>query len=266
MSTTPTKRTLADATADAMAFQCLFDREMYENWTVAGSVRRGREAVSDVEHVVVPRYGEIEEAGGLFTETRRVNLVMHHLDKLASAGSVKKHVYGGLNGDGISRANPPEGYTATRFKWGEKSRGVDYRGFCHEIYAADAENLGSVLAIRTGPGGYSKMLVNALQRNGYMNDGGYVWNKNDMTCAGCGWRGTFAGERGLLFIAPEDWTDAKASKWINGRDRAGVCPQCRKHEPLSMQLVPAPDERAYFKLCGVPYVAPAARMDPEAPR
>lgn len=262
MSATLAKRTLAAAEADAAAFRALFDDRCFARWEVAGSVRRRWNEVGDVEHVVIPTVGDVADSSSLFAAVRQVNLLLERLDELVRTYMVTKHVYG---------TNPTTGEPVHR--WGQKYRGVDFRGFCHEIFSADADNWGPTLAIRTGPGTYSRMLVTALQRHGHVNDLGYVWNKNDMTCAGCGWKGAFAGERGLLFVAPEDWVATLATagvdergqfakpKFVNGRDRAGVCPQCRRPDGLSMRRVSVPDERAYFELCRVAWCEPWQRRE-----
>lgn len=198
MSTSTEKRSRTEAIRDAEAFRALFDPSCYEQWHFAGSVRRERQYVGDVEHVIIPRHGDVSDGSHLFATPKRVNLLLHRLDELERTYAVSKHQYGGANG------------AATTTRWGERYRGCDFRGFNHEVFLADADNLGSVLAIRTGPGGYSRMLVMALSRNGYKNADGYVWH-------------TASGDR-----------------------------------------VPAPDEETYFKLCGVRFIPPAERFDPEA--
>lgn len=158
MSTTQSKRAHAEALADAMAFRELFDG-CYDEWHVAGSIRRNKPEVGDIEHVIVPRFGDVP-TGGLFSnETARVNLVWHKLESLLGVGDIDKHRYGEIR--------------STR--WGDLYRGVDFRGFNHELFTADADNLGAILAIRTGPADYSQALVTRLKDGGmYRQSGGYV--------------------------------------------------------------------------------------------
>lgn len=155
MSTTTAKRTLAHALADAEAFKSLFDPSLYERWEFAGSLRRRKSEVGDVEHVIIPRFeGEL-------------NCLWHRLDELVKAGTLTKHIYGDQNAPGLLFAGGSP-------RWGEKYRGVDFRGFNHEIFTADLDNWGPTLAIRTGPWEFSKMLVTNLPRRGFVNEGGYV--------------------------------------------------------------------------------------------
>jgi hypothetical protein len=245
------RRPWQQALADGEAFRELFPPACYERWEIAGSVRRRSPGgAKDVEHVVIPRFGDVPDGDSLFAATVRVNLLWYQLDAMVKADRVSKHLYTSHGKDGVDRVAP---------RWGEIHRGADFRDFNHDIFAADADNFGSVLAIRTGPGEYSKMLVLKLQYNGYVNREGHVWDKTKMSCSLCGWTGRFDGEGGLIFIAPEDWPTSDTPKFINGRDRAGVCPGCRKQDGLSMARVPAPDEETYFRLCNVRLVDPAAR-------
>ena len=149
MSTTSTTRPLADAIRDAHAFRDLFPKSTYTRWEIAGSVRRKRPEVGDVEHVIEPAFANREVGGGLFTEIQRINLLFAHLDTLVAGGTATKHQYGG-----------------TGYRWGEKYRGVDFCGFLHEIFCATAVNWGSTLLIRTGPADYSRMVVTKIKDGG----------------------------------------------------------------------------------------------------
>lgn len=240
MSSPSTKRSLAKAITDAAAFRSLFPESAYERWTVAGSVRRQVAQVGDIEHVVIPRFGEIEKGDGLFAERIVVNLLWHHCDRLLRDMKIAKHVY-------------PNGSN----RWGEKYRGIFFNGFNNEIFAADADNYGAILAIRTGPGDFSRMLVTVMQKNGYMNHGGYVYNKNNWRCS-CGWSGA----------KPTRMRDNLFGAWItdpDGRDGGPysyACPKCGTHDSkqIVMERVPVPDEQEYFKLCGVPFLEPQKRF------
>lgn len=150
------RRPLEQAVADAEAFRDLFPPTTYARWEIAGSVRRRRATCGDVEHVVIPAFGDVDLGGGLFPQLERVNLLWFHLDALVRKGEVTKHLYG------------------TRgFSWGEVQRGTDWRGFRHEVYTCDADAWGSNLAVRTGPAQLSKRLVESLKHHGYDHCGGY---------------------------------------------------------------------------------------------
>lgn len=238
------RRVLAAAQADAEAFRDLFPRECYTRWTIAGSVRRRQPLVKDVDHVVMPAFGEVEIPGHLFGAKEKVNLLWHHLDGLLRRGDVDKH----LRSDGTT-------------SWGNKQRGCAFRGFGHEIFTADADNWGPQLAIRTGPAEYSHMLVILLQRHDHMNQGGYVLDKRTTNCA-CGWSGPEPA-----WVPIDRLGDGHRHYCLRrapGRDEeaVAVCPRCDKADALSMPRVSVPDEETYFCLCGLGWVPPEKRYAP----
>jgi hypothetical protein len=218
MSTATIKRSHADALADAEAFRALFPVACYSRWEFAGSLRRGRSEVSDVEHVIIPAIGEIP-GGGLFAEPQRVNLLWHRLDALYSGRQVEKHLYGSHHQSG-----------APLYRWGEKHRGVDFRGFNHEMFCAhaDGSNWGPTLAIRTGPAEFSERLVTQLRRHGRRNHLGYVWNCD--RCPACG----------------QDRVDKQ-------------CELCDGTNLQPVERLSVPDERTYFALAGVQWAEPRDR-------
>lgn len=136
MSTTDTKRTLEQATEDAHAFVKLLPG-CIRMWEIAGSVRRRKPEVGDIEHVIIP-----------------VGTKLHdRLDELVGTDL--------FPGDGtVTKAVYPNG----THRWGDKYRGVMFRGFRHELFLADEQNWGCILAIRTGPAAMSERLVTALHR------------------------------------------------------------------------------------------------------
>ena len=240
MSTTLEKRSLAQAADDAGALRKLF-AGTYAEWHVAGSVRRRVPHVGDVEHVVVPRVAMVPAAGDLFGREVAENLVLLRSDELVAAGAADRHVY-------------PDGRT----RWGNRYRGLSFRGFAHELFIADADrsNLGPTLAIRTGPAEFSRMLVTQLQWRGHVNMGGYVLDKSRHAC-GCGWAGHerecrwVAGHVGRALVKDPDGRD--------GGPFAAFCPACGRADRMSMPRVSVPTERAYLELCGVGWVEPEER-------
>ena len=249
MSTSSVKRPLAQAIRDAEAFRDLFPPACYEQWHFAGSLRRSRANVGDIEHVVVPKHGDIEVSGGLFAETEHVNLVMYRLDELVRTYVLTKHLYGGEK----------PGTTASP-RWGDKYRGVDFRGFCHEVWMAAPGALGAQLAIRTGPAGFSQMLVTRLKMHGYLQHEGHVWKTSPVLC-GCGWTGSWA-EPDFRKCVPGEPRPAFVKK-----DGDGVfCPRCGRGDQIQLERVNVPDEQTYFGLCRVRYLHPPQRLDPEERR
>jgi DNA polymerase/3'-5' exonuclease PolX len=183
---TGTKRLLAEAIEDAERFQALFPANCYRKWVVAGSVRRRRPEVGDVEHVVEPVIGEYQSSDMFATPTTG-NLLWNALDKMVELGQLSRNIYQTVRG-------PQE-------RWGGKYRGISFCGFNHEIFLAEEQNWGSVLAIRTGPWELSRELVTRLQRYGYRNADGYV--KRDGVVVPCETEEKFFSFTGMAFIAPE---------------------------------------------------------------
>lgn len=241
ISTVTGKRHWAQARADANDFYHLFPRSTFERWSGAGSLRRQLASVGDVDHVVIPLDGEVP-GDDLFGGTRRVNLLWHRLDELVKAGVVAKAVD-----------------AAGRTCWGDVQRRASFRGFTHDVYLAEPDNWGAVLAVRTGPAELSKRLVLGLQYRGYMSGGGFhVVNKSDCFCP-CGWAGAEPEWRPIAEALAE-W---RGVRWRRapGEDaeRAARCPKCGDPMGLEMRRVPAPDERTYFALAGVPWAEPEDR-------
>lgn len=140
---------------------------VFDRWTVAGSLRRGRLDVGDAEHVVIPRTETIMPAAELdlfgvptaAPEPIIRNLLLERLDELVAAGSIFKAV----KGDGATR-------------WGERYRALTLTpsGMHHEIFLTDRLNYGAILAIRTGPQEVSTKLVSRLAERGYRQADGYL--------------------------------------------------------------------------------------------
>ena len=157
---------LLEARQIAEEFARLFEG-CWERWVIAGSIRRQKPDIGDVEHVVIPRFAEVKVASGepsLFGGDRAVkietvNSLWAKADELLAAGVVAQAEYGETR--------------STR--WGQKFRGMVYRGMKHEIFTADADNWGCVLIIRTGPSEYSERLVTDIKQRGvYRQQDGYL--------------------------------------------------------------------------------------------
>lgn len=183
MSTGP-KIQLADATSEAEAFRAMFDG-CHQRWEVAGSVRRRKPEVGDIEHVVIPRFGVVRMAGEMFPTDG--SLMLARLDALVEAGTLTKSVY-------------PNG----SHRWGEKYRGVDLHGRRHELFFAEPRNWGAILAIRTGPADYSQRLVTQLKARGlYRQQDGFVVSQRDGSVRTVLTEQDFIELCGERFVAPE---------------------------------------------------------------
>lgn len=188
MSTGTAKRSLAQAHADAEALQALFPDSMYVEWAIAGSVRRRKPEVGDVEHVVMPVnidrfWARVDslliDEGSMFQNPSAV---------FTKALYPSKHVEQGST------------------RWGEKYRGVMFRGFRHEIFLADSDNWAAILTIRTGPAEFSRRMVTQLQGHGYRQQDGYVIDAHS------GQRVTCRTEEHFFAMCGESWTQPEVRR------------------------------------------------------
>lgn len=162
------KRSYAAALDAATRFQAHFPPDSYVSWTFAGSLRRKKELVGDIEVVVIPAFDEI--GVGLFGQTEKVNRLWARLNRLLDDDVISMHVYG----------KNPNGTPMHRY--GDLYRGVDFAGWMLELFTSTPDTLGSTLAIRTGPPELSKALVTGLLRNGRRNKDGQVWKCEPCLC------------------------------------------------------------------------------------
>jgi DNA polymerase/3'-5' exonuclease PolX len=180
-----TKQPLAHAIERAEAFRALFYSGSYMRWELAGSVRRKCPSVGDIEAVIIPAWGGVTVADGLFTkELANVNLLWHRLDSLVEDGKVSKWV----------RDNG-------RTCWGEKTRAVNFAGQCFEIYTATENTWGSTMAIRTGPREFSMRLVTAFLPRGLRAEDGYL--RRGIELIPCPDEAAYMAAAGFKWIAPE---------------------------------------------------------------
>jgi len=211
MSDAKFKRPKEQAYQDACDLRGLFHAEHFSRWEFGGSLRRGVSFVGDVEHVVIANSIEVNIDGGLFGQTQAVNGMCHHLDRLVADKLLAKHLYG-----------------TTGYRWGEKYRGVDFRGFTHEFFLCTESNWGPTLAIRTGPAEFSQRLVVGLLKNGMRQHEGMVWR-----CDRCE---------------------------VCSGDRSTACSDCNSTGLTPREVIPCSTEQSYFELCGIKMIPPQARQ------
>lgn len=142
-----------NALARAEEFKAMFPPETYERWEFAGSIRRLKPNVKDVEHVIIPKMGN----SGMFSDTE-INKLWDELEMHVLHGRLKKAVYS----DG-------------RFRWGDKYRGVWDGEIKHEMFLAVPDNWGCIFTIRTGSATFSRRLVSKLLSDGvYRQQDGFL--------------------------------------------------------------------------------------------
>lgn len=181
-----------------------------QQWHVAGSVRRRRPTVADVEHVVVP--ATATEPDGLFGTTT-ANLLWRRLTELVNDP-----------GSGFRCGEYHERDGRRTLRWGERYRGVQFAGVRHEIFLADPDSLGAVLAIRTGPWTLSRKLVTWIRARGLVNAGGHVRGAplpdgTPGAIVPCPTEERYFELVGVPYVAPEDrdradaaWTSLDAAR------------------------------------------------------
>jgi DNA polymerase/3'-5' exonuclease PolX len=133
---------MARAEADAIAQQ--FVRaiaDACDQVFIAGSLRRAQPTVGDIEIVAVPKVET--RMAGLFRDEPVIE------DRLAA-----RLEYMLIGGD-VRKRRSESGATA----WGPKHKRLVFEGAPVDLFCADADRLGVILAIRTGPADYSHALV-----------------------------------------------------------------------------------------------------------
>lgn len=128
--------------------------ESCERLEVAGSIRRGKETVKDIELVAVPKFLEMRDMFGQVT--RRANLLEQSLAGLVASGALAVP-------DGVKNAGE-------RMKKFDLARTTPVMRLDLFIVLPPAQ-WGSVFTIRTGPGDFSKWLVTARRYGGGMPEG-----------------------------------------------------------------------------------------------
>lgn len=124
---------------------------------VAGSIRRGKPDVGDVELVAVPRLEEMPD--GLFGSVT-VNHLTERVDRLIADGILASHPTDPKRGERYSKIVDPDS------------------GLQVDLFSATAQTFGLIYLIRTGPEAYSHQFVTDLRRrslhsaNGQLHRGG----------------------------------------------------------------------------------------------
>lgn len=115
-----------------------------EQVIIAGSLRRHKETVGDIEIVAIP-----------------TPALLPFLDSLICKGSASKAIYS----DGRNR-------------WGNTYRGLDYQGMKCEIFLANKDNIGYQRWLRTGPGDANTYVMKfcSWKKAPYRAANGYWWH------------------------------------------------------------------------------------------
>jgi DNA polymerase/3'-5' exonuclease PolX len=123
-----------------------------ERLAIAGSIRRGKLDVGDVELVAIPRY--IEEPSRLWGDTNRVSVLDRVLGQLEAPPSVFLERI--LGGDRYMRLRHVRS------------------GLQVDLFITTRDQFGLTLLTRTGPADYSHWLVTEARRRGFHSCGGWL--------------------------------------------------------------------------------------------
>lgn len=126
-----------------------------ERIEIAGSVRRRKPEVHDLEIVAIPRFEEREIPGLLEPDRVRVNLLEERLGVLRMAHAVR------LRDVVVTRQN---GTVETQQRDGAAYKALQYSGVPVDLFITDAERWGCIFALRTGPGDWNTRLVTECKR------------------------------------------------------------------------------------------------------
>ena len=128
---------------------------------IAGSIRRGKSHPKDIELVYIPKIEH--RVINLFNETEPHSLVDDLLPRLLTARDLQKD-------EQVKR-------------WGPKHKRLIYvpAGAVVELFAANEDNWGLILALRTGPAAFNQKLVSSVTVGGAMPfnmrmQNGYLWD------------------------------------------------------------------------------------------
>ncbi len=138
---TGTRVALADAAVVAGDLAALLGPACHR-LVVAGSIRRGRPDVGDIELVAVPRIET--EPDGMFS-VRATNRLTGQIDALIGLGVLASHPTDPKRGERYSKLIHPGS------------------GLQVDLFSATLDSFGLILLIRTGPAAYSQRFVTDLR-------------------------------------------------------------------------------------------------------
>jgi len=193
-------RTIGMEVVEAMAPGC--DRVM-----IAGSVRRGKAEVKDIEIVYISRM--VEEQVDLFNVA----------EMPATEGLIGDLVRNGFwHFDDQVKRNGPLHKRLVRPIY--NSPGVGVPRVVIELFRAVIENWGLILALRTGPADFNRLLVTrltgAMPADMQMR-GGFLWRRGQRLETPT--EEIFFEEIGVPCWAPEERSAARLARWLWERGR-----------------------------------------------
>ena len=162
MSETATRLPLADAQdlADAL-YGRLWDASA--RLEIAGSIRRKKETVGDIEFCAIPLMAAQFDLFGEPSGTPR-NLLEERVNALLDNGTLR-----------------PRPTPSGQLRLGPKYKALRYQGVGVDVFITDVDCWGLIYTIRTGPAGWSKRLVTPCRQGGMLPDymrvkDGRIWD------------------------------------------------------------------------------------------
>lgn len=152
-------KAIADGLIAQMAPYC-------ERIEIAGSIRRGRQEVKDIELVAVPNWEDAQT--GLFADTHSAVNKLHHWATAAAAGGIVRWLKPG---------------THEIIDWPLKPGGRYWRGLIHErikldLFLTTGQNFGLIYLIRTGCAEFSQgVMTHALRATNFRVQAGALLEK-----------------------------------------------------------------------------------------
>lgn len=136
---------------------CLMLQAHCEQLHLAGSARRRRPSIGDLELVYQPKLVEVGRLPpDLFlpARPRMGSAVRLALEKLLAIGTFQR-----------AKGDP----------FGSRHQRVTYDGMAVDLFAAPADTLGWILVLRTGPKEFNLAVLGALKARGIHSDGGRLF-------------------------------------------------------------------------------------------
>lgn len=130
-------------------------RPACERIEIAGSIRRGKAAVKDIEIVAIPL--RQEQAEGLWGDVASIDLLEERLVTLATDGTVTLR---------LVKMHRADGSIEYGQRNGESYKALEYRGIPVDLFLVHPgrSDWGVIFTIRTGPAEWSHRLVTDCQR------------------------------------------------------------------------------------------------------
>jgi len=203
------------ATASGLALEVVkLLRPSCERIEIAGSIRRGKPDVGDIEIVAIPKFEERERRLDMFTTVTEAEDWLH----LTCFGLRLDGVFS----DRLDKNGRPA--------FGSKFKRLLYRGFPLDLFVTTRECWGCIYLIRTGPAEFGQQLVLKASQGGWLPRGFF-----------------FRDGRLWKLPPPYDASLVDLAKRIDTPEEADV------FRALGYEFVP-PEQRGTQRPCVVPQV------------